>query len=255
MPQQEEETWSQRLLDRKAPLFWWTLANILAFCLALTSWLLCLHIFNHPELPRNYEILRRLNRLPEIKAFEALEAPKGSAPDPKSLHTKYYNLSNKERSLLNDEFVKSYLGNFKENLLNTYLRGDYQVMKTRQLQSSDFIQQGIVIQAQSYVQPDIYHPPTPYLVVIELILPGAPAIAAEQIKVGDMIEINKSPHFASVLHAAIIERKGDEPIVYLSAVPLVYDSPYQPPRGDKFRLAAPKQINLNANLPIINPDF
>ncbi len=255
MPRQEEESWSERLLKRKPPLFWWTLANILAFCLALLSWMVCLHVFNNPELPKNYHILKRLGRLPKITEFAALEAPKGTTADPKNLHSKYYNLTDNERALLNQQLIRSYLGNFRETLLNTYLRGDFRVIKTRALSATDFIQKGIVIQAQAYVQPDTYHPPTPYLVVIELILPGAPEGAVEQIIAGDMIEISKNPYFVSVLHTEIIEREGDESIVYLSAIPLVYESPYTPPRGEQFQLSSPPNLNLEVQLPIIPPSF
>lgn len=255
MPRQEEETWSERLLRQKPPLFWWTLANILAFCLALSSWLFCLHVFNHPDIPRNYQLLKSIHRAPEILEFSALEAPKGSTADPKNLHAKYYNLSTEERNLLNRQLLRNYLANYKDTILNTYLRGQFQVMETRPLSNQDIISEGIVLQAQAYIQPDTYLPPTPYLVVIELILPNAPTRAAEQIHPGDMIEIDKSPHFTSILHAEVIERLGDESIVYLSAIPLVYEYPYTPPRGEAFYLSAPETLHLESALPVIKPAF
>ena len=49
---------------KRPPYFWWALANALALCFAVVSWMVCLHVFGNPEIPRNYEILRKIGRLP-----------------------------------------------------------------------------------------------------------------------------------------------------------------------------------------------
>ena len=74
-----------RLKDDAAPgrpaYFWWFIVNGLALCFAVASWLVCLEVFGHPEVPRNYEILRRIGRLPELKLFPAGDLPDGVTLD------------------------------------------------------------------------------------------------------------------------------------------------------------------------------
>jgi Entner-Doudoroff aldolase len=67
-----------RLKDDVAPgrpaYFWWFIANGMALCFAVASWLVCLEVFGNPEVPRNYEILRSIGRVPELKLFPAEQA-------------------------------------------------------------------------------------------------------------------------------------------------------------------------------------
>src|SRR5690606_10096157 len=60
---------------RKPHFYWWTLANVVAACLAILSWVLCLHVFGHPEIPRNYEWLKMLGRADPAVGFSLQEAP------------------------------------------------------------------------------------------------------------------------------------------------------------------------------------
>ena len=79
---------------KRAPAYyWWTLANVLALCLAVISWLMCLHVFKHPELPRNYEILRKLGRTAPPQPLTEMEAPPGEAADPRAFYRRYAGLS------------------------------------------------------------------------------------------------------------------------------------------------------------------
>lgn len=71
---------------RRPPYFWWLLANLLALCFAVLSWTVCLHVFGNPEIPRNYEIMRRLGRLPTLSRYWVLNVPNGNLLDPKGLY-------------------------------------------------------------------------------------------------------------------------------------------------------------------------
>jgi hypothetical protein len=44
---------------------------------------MCLHVFQHPEIPRNYEILRKLGRTEPPVPLKEMEAPAGEAADPR----------------------------------------------------------------------------------------------------------------------------------------------------------------------------
>ncbi len=70
-------------VPRRHSYFWWVLANALALCFAVISWAVCLQVFGNPEIPRNYEILRKLGRLPQLKRYTVLDVPNGNLLDPK----------------------------------------------------------------------------------------------------------------------------------------------------------------------------
>ena len=195
-------------------------------------------------------MLEKMGRQQKTKAFDSLSAPKGATLSPRSLYKKYYNLNPEDISLLNDELKRVYVGNLKDTTYNTYLQGQYRVLKTRTLGTDDFISNGIAIQAQALVQPDSFHPPTPYLVLVELILPGAPNSATQSYQLGDILELNKNPYFPSILHAIRVPRQGDEPLISLSCVPLVYNSKITPTRGNSFSIKPPSHLNINGKFPI-----
>ncbi|MFC5052009.1 hypothetical protein ACFPK9_15510 [Rubritalea spongiae] len=246
----EDDSFVARILKKKPPLFWWFLLNTTMLCIAILSWAFFLEIFGNPHRARNYVILEKLGRKQEVKSFDTITAPSGKAYNPSSLYKKYYNLNPEDISLLNSELKRVYVGNLKDPSYNNYVQGEFRVLKTRVLDEQDFIQNGIAIQAQALVRPDAFHPPTPYLVLIEWILPGAPANAVESYQLGDLLELGKNPYYPFVLHALRVPRPGDEPLISLSCIPLVYDSKIIPPRGEAFSIEPAERLNLNGSFPI-----
>lgn len=224
--------------------------NTTAFCLAVLSWIFFLQVFGNPHQPRNYDLLEKMGRLQQPESFDSLNAPKGLTFNPRTLYKKYYNLEPTDFELLNKELLKVYVNNYKDTSFNTYVQGEFRVLKTRTLGMNDFITDGIAIQAQALVQPDNFHPPTPFLVLVELILPGARASAVDEYQLGDVLELNKNPYYPSVLHARKIAREGDEPLISLTCIPLVYQSKVSPPRGEPFSISTPQRVNLKGQLPV-----
>lgn len=246
----EDDSLVTRILQKKPPLFWWFLVNTFAFCLAILSWVFFLEVFGNPHIPRNYALLDKMGRLEPVQSFDSLTAPEGTTLNPQALYKKYFNLNDEELSLLNQELKRVYIGNLKDSSYNTYVQGQYRVLSTRTLNENDFIREGIAIQTQALVQPDLFHPPTPYLVLIEWILPGATADATKNYELGDIIELSQNPYYSSVLHAVQVPRTGDEPLISLSCVPLVYDSAIEPSRGETFKIFPPNRLNLNGEFPL-----
>ena len=128
--------------------FWWLLANGLALCFAVVSWFVCLHVFGNPEIPRNYQILGKLKRLPVLKRYTILDVPNGNALAPKELYKRYFGYTEAQRVRANSLLMRNYLTNFERPLLLTYVEGDYQIDRVRKLGSKDFFDPGIVIRAQ-----------------------------------------------------------------------------------------------------------
>ncbi len=165
-------------------------------------------------------------------------------------------LNHHDREVLNRRLLHYYLINYNENTLASYLRGEFRITKVRQLGDSDFITHGIVLEAQAYHQFDDNTPAAPYPLTATLYLPTPladaddeeatppepPAKQVNKFKVGDKLNINKFPHFFSLLNVHTIPREGDDTIYHISAVSLAQS--FNPPHGKRFNLAPPKKLNL-----------
>jgi len=232
----------------KPAYFWWGLANAIALCLAIVSWVVCLHVFRHPENPRNYEILRKLHRLPEIKHRELLSAPAAEALGPKDLYRKFFGLDERRTKKLNDALLRNYLTNFDRPLLLNYVEGSYRVEAVRPLEEKDFLQPGFVVRARAMVKPDEYTPPAPYPVVIEYVFPTAHQAAFSWFKPGDLLTVSKTPNCAAVLHVAKIVG-GEEPMLCVTAVPIVYGA-YQVGGNRSFEIGVPEKLQPGDKFPL-----
>ena len=239
---------SEELEPPKPAFYWWTLANILAGSFAVISWALCLHIFGNPEIPRNYAILKKLGRLPELKRYTVLDVPNGNALNPTELYGKYFGLSEDKRTKLNSLLLRNYMRNFDKNLLLTYAEGEYQVADVTKLEPSDFLYPGFVIRAQARVKQDDFAQSIGFPVVLEYIFPTDQTEAVYQFKSGDILEVNKNPNCAAVIHISktIVE---DEPALKITAVPIAYGS-YRVGEKTSFAIEPPVVLNPDSKLPI-----
>jgi hypothetical protein len=233
---------------RRPAYFWWLLVNMLALCFAVISWAVCLHVFGHPELPRNYEILRKIGRLPRLKHFTALDAPNGIALDPKGLYGKFFAWSGDALVRVNSQLIQNYLTNFTRPQALTYIEGDYQVEQVRELGASGFLPSGFAIRARALVKPDDFTKPVPYPVVIEYIFPTKDTAVAKDFRQGDILQVKRSPHCAAIVHAARLMEDG-EPVVVLTVVPLAY-GPCRMGDSATMTLDPPEEIRLAKGLPV-----
>jgi hypothetical protein len=233
---------------RRPPYFWWLLANALALCFAVVSWTVCLHVFGNPEIPRNYEILRKIGRLPELKRFTVLDAPNGSSRDPKSAYSRFYPRSEEELKRLNSQLIRNYLTNFEKPLILNYIEGDFQVERVRPLEPDDFVSPGFAIRARAMVKPDDFTKPAPYPVIIEYVFPTHDPSPMNAFKPGDILSVQKSPNCAAIVH---VERvvEGDDPMVCLTVVPIAYGS-YEVGKELSFEIEPPKEVRPAAAFPL-----
>jgi hypothetical protein len=241
-PQNEE-------LEPPTPAYyWWMLANILAGSFAVISWVLCLHIFGNPEIPRNYAILKKLGRLPELKRYTVLDVPNGNALNPLELYGKYSGLSDEKRARLNSLLLRNYMRNFDKNLLLTYAEGDYQVADVTKLEKGDFLYPGFVIRAQAMVKQDDFAQAVGFPVVMEYIFPTDNSDAVYQFNKGDILEVNKNPNCAAIIYISktIVD---EEQALKITVVPIAY-GPYRVGEEAPFAIEPPKSINPASSLPI-----
>jgi hypothetical protein len=233
---------------RRPAYFWWLLANALALCFAVVSWTVCLHVFGNPEIPRNYEILRKLGRLPELKRYTVLDVPNGNLLDPKGLYSKFFGLTPDQLARVNTQLMRNYLSNFERPLLLTYIEGEFQVEKARILGKSDFLPSGLAVRARAMVKPDDFTKAAPYPVIIEYLFPTREPVTAVPFHGGDLLSVKKSPNCAAIVHAErIIE--GDEPALCLTVIPIAY-GPYRVGDEGKFEIEPPLEVRPGAGFPV-----
>jgi len=249
MPRDPEPTWIEELVDRRPPYFWWLLGFILASCFAILSWSLCIAIFDTPENPRNYEILRKLGRLPEHKAYTSQTAPRHPSATAPFLRKSYLKFSDEELAAVNHDLLHSYLTSFQDATFCAYLEGSYQVISARKLTRDDIITEGFAVQLRAFLQPDEYNKIAPYPVIAEIIFPTPKyADSYKGYHKGDMLKLSITPYFASLLNIGKIEQKDDDTMIRLTAVSLA--SKIRPPHQGAFDLAPPTELNLQGKLPL-----
>jgi hypothetical protein len=232
----------------KPAYFWWLLANALALCFAVFSWMFCLHVFGNPEIPWNYEILRKLKRLPELKRYTVLDVPNGNALSPKELYQKFFGASDEQVARVNSLLMRNYLTNFDRPLLLTYVEGKYQIEEKRALNGTDFFSPGVVVRAQALVKPDEFTNPAPYPVLIEYVFPTKDPAAPGRFNPGDILDVKKSPNCAAIVHVDKVV-KDDEPALLLTVIPIAY-GPYQVGKSGSFSIEPPDSLHPAAKFPV-----
>jgi hypothetical protein len=212
------------------------------------SWLLCLHVFQHPEIPRNYGILKKLGRVEPPKPLPAMQAPAGEAADPRAFYRRYAGLSADDLQTFNAALMRNYLLNLKEPKLIQYAEGDYRVTQVRDLGPGDLFHPGFAVRAQAMVAPDEFSQPAPWPVVIEYLFPTSDKMAAGWISPGDHLAISKFPNCAMLLHVARVETE-DTPVMVLTVVPIAFGD-FQAGKDREFTLQAPAALNPAGTLPV-----
>ncbi len=237
---------------RRPSWFWWTLANSLAACFAVLSWVGCLWLFQHPEEPTNYRILKKLGRAPVIQHFTALDAPAGNSSEPRAIYQRFFGLSNKELDTFNHQLLRNYLSNLSKSALVTYVEGDFRVLRVRPLGSDDFFRPGFVVRAQAMVKPDEDRDPAPWPLLVDYLFPTDNPRAASWFSPGDMFVIRKIPNCAAVVHVTRFD-EGDEPALCLTVVPVAAGE-YEVGSNHKFWIQTPSNLIPSAPLPPFGPE-
>lgn len=242
---------SDQFRSRRVPWFWWLLANLLALCFAILSWILAMEIFGRPDVPHNYRILRSLNRAPEFKAFRPTGAPDGRLFDPPGLYGWFFSMGEKRHAQLNSLYVRNFMRNFDDPLAVTYVEGDFEVLTTRRFGPGDFLPEGFAVRARALVKPDDFSPEAPYPVVLELMLPTADRQAMEAFTPGVRITLDRAPNLPVVMHVGR-HLENDEPVVRVTALPIGYDS-YLGAPGRAVDLEVPEWVEPEGKFPLFEP--
>jgi len=142
------------------------------------------------------------------------------------------------------------LQSYTENEKPTYIEGSYRILQIRPLVATDILFPGFAIRAQALVQPDKLRPPGPYPVLIEYLYPCDNKAAFTWLKPGDLLNIQKIPNCAAVLHIAHLG-SVDEPIINLTVVPVAYGD-YKIGENRTLSISPPTKLNLAAAMPLFS---
>ncbi len=239
----------KKFIKRRPPWFWWTLAQLLAGAFAVASWSFCLFLFSLPERPWNYDMLRKLGRITPVEAYDPIEAPEGTSADPQGLLARVYSLGSEQLEAHNLHYKRNYITNFTKPEVVHYIEGSYRLTSTRTLTEEDFFHPGLVSRLEAVVRADELAEPSPYPVIVELLLPLKSPMDAELFSEGHQFDLKFLEHRALILHAARTGTAKD-PRICLTVVPLSFEN-YLDPQGNKLPLAAPDPLRVAATFPLM----
>lgn len=186
-------------------ILWLAVIAVLAG-LNLASWSFCIWVFGQPEVPMNYRLLTRLDKLEPIHGFTPSTAPRGKFHSAKGLYSQVYPFGETERKAYNGILKRHYLRNYAERDDAVYLGGEFEVLSSRKLEEGDAFPAGLVVLGRAVQFPDG---------LVELVLPSEETPEALFEK-GTELRIEESATCAAVLH---VHREGDT--MTFTAVPLV----------------------------------
>jgi hypothetical protein len=241
-----------RLKDDVAPgrpaYFWWFIANGLALCFALASWLICLEVFGNPEVPRNYEILRRIGRIPEIKLIASDGLPVGVSLDAEGLYSRFYPSPHEQLKRFNARMLRNYLTNFDSPEAVVYVEGDYRIEKVRKLREGDFISSGLVVRASAMVAPDVGLDPRPYPVWVDCVIPTNDGSADRAFPIGGMLKLGGASKL-TLLHVDRVGVAADQ-VLCLTVTPLAAGA-FRAGEDQRIEIKAPARVRPGAGFPLI----
>ncbi len=215
-------------------LFWWTIFITLLIGLAVFSWFFCIFVFSHPEKPFSYRLLAKVKKLDPIRRFTQYSVPQGKFLNAREVLGDYFNYSEDQLEVTNDLLKRAYIKNYKEQAPQ-YLKGEFNVIASRPLGSSDVFTSGMVVRARAADFEDVD---------VEIVLPGVDSNSGS-IPAGQKIMLNQKATFASVIHVQKLQ--GDR--VCVSVVPLAYQG-FNTEAGQPLVMKEPSLLNMEAAWPI-----
>jgi hypothetical protein len=235
-------------------LFWWVIGITLLIGAAITSWFLSICLFSFPERTLNYNILRKLNKLPDltvwkIESGEETSVPTGKFLSPRDLFQEFDRLTDEKLAAKSALLKRSYITNYvSPDERPVYVKGKFRIYHVRPLTDADVFQQGIVVRAQALAVVDEREEEFPNT-ILEFVFPTkGPAVAA--FNVNDVLEIDTSKDRRSYASVINLERVSAQKLLF-TVVPLVYGK-YDINKQENLALSLtpPTSLNMNGKWPI-----
>ena len=230
---------------RRDNLFAWTIFLLLLIGVVFVCWIGSFYVFQHPESPRSYSILRKLKKIDPPKRFEPTLAPNGKFYHAKDFLKLITEKTESDLTRMNLELLQAYIGNYSiKELQVPYLTGRFSVIQSQILSKADLFTSGYVALARSVEEPKL---------LIEQLYPADAEYTddlRQMLQPGVEIKLERTYDLSAVLH---VEKLPDN-AWQVTIVPLNYDS-YGLGAGREVHLEPPLMPNLTGLLPIIAPHF
>ncbi len=227
---------------QRSHLFLWTVFLLLLVGFSMACWIGSYLIFNRPEIPLSYKILRKIKKIDLPQRFKVQEPPKGEFLGPEKIYNKFNALSPSALRKLNAELERSYLRNYAAaNEQVPYVTGRFTILESYELGAGDFVTSGVVTLAVASDYPKL---------LIEHLYCAPPNVAPiikRNLQSGMDIELRRTYELTAVLHVTKI---GDGHI-QLTVVPLNYGSYILKGPDSGFSLQPPTELNVGAGWPVI----
>ena len=229
---------------QKSHLFLWTVFLLLLVGFSMACWIGSYLVFNRPEIPLSYKILRKIKKIDLPQRFKVQEPPKGEFQGPEKIYNRFNALTPAALRKLNAELERSYLRNYQGNAaseLVPYVTGRFTILDSYELGASDFVTSGVVSLAVASDYPRL---------LIEHLYCAPPKVAPiikRNLQTGMDIELRRTYELTAVLHAT---KLGDGHIL-LTVVPLNYGSYVLKGPDGGFSLEPPTELNVGAGWPVI----
>lgn len=223
-------------------LFVWTIFLLALAAIAFACWLGSFYVFGHPEQPRSYRLLRKLNKLPPPARFLVTKAPPGDFLDAQKIFERYSKFTHLQLERENQIYLRNYIKNYTETKkLVPYLTGKFQVLSVYELRPNDFFPSGVVALTQAVDSPQVlaelvYTANSEHLEDIRALL-----------RPGVEIRLDRTLDLSAVVHVG----RSQDGRLHLTVVPLLYGQ-YALKNGlGSFSLEPPRDLNVGSGLPLI----
>jgi hypothetical protein len=224
-------------------LFLWTVFLLLLAAVVFACWLGSFYVFGHPENPRAYRLLKRLNKLPPPARFLVTKAPPGEFLEAQRIFERYSPYSQLQLERENEQLFRNYLRNYSETKkLVPYLTGKFVILRAYELQRTDLFSCGVVALTQSVEFPQL---------LAEVIYPVKHRSDVPEmlglLQSGLELRLQRTHDLSAILQVG----HALDGRMQVTVVPLLYGT-YALKNGfGSFALEPPEALNVGAGFPMV----
>gem|GEM_PF-5239990 len=212
-------------------------------CLAVLSWSFFTRVYQLPERPEHYRLLRQFDQLKSAPSmsYEDCEGL-GESLNYESFQNKFHALKNGEIEQLNRVFLRNFLRQYKHAEQVYFLEGRFVIREIKSVNQESLYETGVEVELQSLFFSGLLREKKAYPFFVTLNMPDASI--AEKLKVGDEWTLSKRKNGVAIMWVGrSAESDSGGSSWKVEAVPLLNEKFYLPERGS-VSFESSNQFNL-----------
>lgn len=219
-----------------ANYFTWFLFLITLSSICICVWMTTLYVFNYPEKPFSYKVLKKIKKNKKLINYKRNNYPRGNFMNSEQVYNFFYTFEDKKLKNLNSIMLRNYLTNYtNKEFPPIYISDKFKIVQIRKLTNKDFFTEGLIVRARSMNYRELY---------IEYIFNGK-NLNEKHFEINDLLKIEKTLDNSVIINTQKFNRYD----ICLTILSLNYRD-YPGRLKSKFIVSPPKHININATLPI-----